>query len=74
MTDRIKGLTVALSRDIRDDDVEEIVNAIIMIKGVSGVTKSKVDMSDYTARVRVLHRIQDKVLDVFREESGLKLD
>jgi hypothetical protein len=74
MTDRIKGLTVALSRDIRDDDVDELVNAIMMLKGVSGVTKAKVDMSDYTARMRVLSRIQGKILDVFREENGLKLD
>ena len=74
MTDRIKGLTVALDRDYRDDDVQAVVDAIMMIKGVKGVTTSVVEMEDYTARVRVLSRIQDKILHVFREESGLKLD
>lgn len=68
MTDRIKGLTVALDRDYRDDDVQAIVDAIMMIKGVKGVTTSKVDMSDYTARVIVASKIQSKVLQVFTDE------
>jgi hypothetical protein len=58
----------------RDDDVNEIVNAIMMVKGVSGVTKSEVTMEDYSARIRVLQRIQSKILSIFQEESGLKLD
>lgn len=67
MTDRIQGLTVALDRDYRDDDVEAIVNAILMVKGVKGVKKSVVDMPDYTARVRAVAAIQEKVLDVFKD-------
>ena len=71
MTDRIQGLTVALDRDYRDDDVEAIVNAILMVKGVKSVKKSVVDISDYTARVRAVTAIQTKVLDAFKD---LKLD
>lgn len=37
MTDRHSGYVVALSRDIRDDDAEHIINAIRMIKGVRSV-------------------------------------
>ena len=68
MTDRIKGLTVALDRDYRDDDVQAIVDAIMMIKGVKGVTMSKVEMDDYTARVRVVTELQSQVLAVFSKE------
>lgn len=67
MTDRIQGLTVALDRDYRDDDVEAIVNAIMMVKGVKGVTKSVVNISDYTARVRAITEIQGKLVDVLKD-------
>ena len=67
MTDRIQGLTVALDRDFRDDDVEAIVNAILMVKGVKSVKKSVVDVGDYTARVRAATEIQGKVLDAFKD-------
>jgi hypothetical protein len=46
MTDRIKGFTVALDRDYRDDDVEVIANAIRMIKGVVAVEPSIVGTDD----------------------------
>ena len=35
MTDRIRQITVVLDRDYRDDDVESILTAIQMVKGVS---------------------------------------
>lgn len=71
MTDRIQGLTVALDRDYRDDDVEAIVNAILMIRGVKSVKKSVVDMGDYTARVRAVTQIQERLFGVFKD---MKLD
>jgi hypothetical protein len=37
MTDRYYALTVVLEKDIRDDDAEPILNAIMMIKGVRSV-------------------------------------
>jgi len=71
MTDRIQGLTVALDRDYRDDDVEAIVNAILMIRGVKSVKKSVVGMGDYTARVRAVTQIQERLFGVFKD---MKLD
>lgn len=67
MTDRIQGLTVALDRDYRDDDVEAIVNAILMVKGVKHVKKSVVGVGDYTARVRAVADIEGKLLGALRE-------
>lgn len=37
MTDRIKGLSVSLTHDIRDDDCQAIIDAIKMVKGVEAV-------------------------------------
>ena len=34
MTDRIKGLTVTLRPNVRDDDAEEIISAIKLLAGV----------------------------------------
>ena len=50
MTDRIRVLTVVLDRDYRDDDVQEIVNAIKMTKGVADVTTTVVEGMDYVNR------------------------
>lgn len=53
MTDRVKALTVVLDADIREDDVECIVNAVRCIKHVSSVTMETVGLDDYMARQRV---------------------
>jgi hypothetical protein len=37
MTDRHAGYIVTLDRDIREDDAEEIVNALGMVRGVVSV-------------------------------------
>ena len=37
MTDRVRHLTVILDREFRDDDVEQIVDAIRMIRHVDDV-------------------------------------
>jgi hypothetical protein len=69
MTDRIKGLTVALDHDYRTDDVEAIVNAIMMVKGVSKVTTSVVDMNDWTNRTRVQMELRKKIWNALEEDK-----
>ena len=61
MTDRAKGLIVSLENDIRDDDVETIVNAINMIKGVDGVTLNIVDSDDWLNRKRIKNEFSQKL-------------
>lgn len=68
MTDRIKGLVVTFDRDIREDDVEGIINAISLIKGVIGVDKSVVNINDRLNRVRVQSEIRDKIWKVLYEK------
>lgn len=49
MTDRLKGLTVLLDRDIREDDAAPIIAAIQMIKGVASVQTHVADPDHYLA-------------------------
>jgi hypothetical protein len=64
MTDRYNALTVALSRDIRDDDAEVIINAIKMIRGVEDVTGNVVDMDSYVAESRIKTEVIRKLHDI----------
>jgi hypothetical protein len=70
MTVKLKGLTVAFSHDIREDDAKNIIDAILMIKGVSDVTqKHIVDPGDYITRKRILNEIVKSIL-VIAEDQG----
>lgn len=66
MTDRIKGLTVTLDRDYRDDDVRVIVDAIKMIRGVAAVELHVTQIEDHMARQRVRYDVQDAILGVLK--------
>lgn len=50
MTDRIHALTVALDRDIREDDIESLVAVIKHLRFVADVTAHPVDYQTYAAR------------------------
>ncbi len=66
MTDRIKGLTVSLSYDIRDDDCQPIINAIRMIKGIEDVEMHVTDVHDWIARKHVKSELRDIVFEWFK--------
>lgn len=69
MTDRISYLTVALSHDIRDDDVQGVVDAIRQLRLVSAVTLgAPVDHWDFVARSRIRDTIAQKVTDLIISE------
>jgi len=54
MTDRVRTLTIQLDDDYRVDDVEYIVNAIRMVKGVNKVELgAPVDIADWSARMTI---------------------
>jgi len=50
MTDRVKGFTVTLEKDIRIDDVEVILNAVKMIKSGVHIKPSIITSNDHFAR------------------------
>jgi len=67
MTDRIKGVYVALDQDYRVDDAEEILAALKMVKGVSDVTGDIIDMDDWSNRVRIRHELSAKLWKVLHD-------
>jgi hypothetical protein len=67
MTDRVHSLTLVLGEDWRTDDVEAIVNAARMIKGVISVEKNVSDTTSLMAEVRAKYQLQEKILEIFRK-------
>lgn len=61
MTDRIKGLTVTLEKDIRVDDCEVILNAIRMVRGVASVATHVSDTDHYFAKEQLKSEFKEKI-------------
>lgn len=64
MSNRIKGLTVVLQYDYKDEEVTNIINAIKMINGVDSVTAIEVDSNDYINRARIKCELRSKIMDI----------
>jgi hypothetical protein len=64
MTDRFHSLTVALDRDIRDDDAEVLMSAIRQLRGVAQVTGVVADSASFMAETRVRIEFSRKLLEV----------
>lgn len=62
MTDRVKGFTVVLEKDIRIDDVQHVIDAIQMIKGVYMVKPVLAATgSDLVTELRMQGNIKEKL-------------
>ena len=66
MSDRIKGLWVAFDKEIKDEDVEPLVDAIKMLKHVENVTTRKVQADDWMIRNKIKAEIREKILELFQ--------
>lgn len=66
MTDRYNAFVVVLENDLRDDDADEIVKAITLLRGVLAVTPHIADMATTIAEVRVKNDVRQKLFDVLR--------
>lgn len=64
MTDRIKGFTVLLDEDLREDDAESLRSAILHMRGVENVTGVVVDVGDWMARERVKSDVRKAIFDL----------
>lgn len=62
MTDHISGFIVVLDRDYREDDVERILDAIRMIRGVTSVVPHVSEVADMIAQERATTEVWGKVL------------
>ena len=68
MTERVKGFIVTLEKDIRIDDVQVIIQAISMIRGVADVEPSISNSDDYMNRQMVKNELREKFLKFYSEE------
>ena len=67
MTDRVKGLYVALDKDYRDDDVQALIDAIKMLRGVADVATKVAQVDDYFNRAQIRYDIQSKLFDAISD-------
>lgn len=70
MSDRIQALTVTLTHDIREDDVQRLVQAIEMLSGVQGVSQLWIANIDaHVARQRIKGEFFDALVKTLNAES-----
>lgn len=69
MTQRINALTVVLSQDIREDDIDCLINAIQMIKYVQSVDLNVSDINSHIAYSRARYDLQSKLIDALNEDE-----
>ncbi len=67
MTDRVKGFYVALDRDYRIDDVQIIIDAVKMIKGVLDVKENIADSNDWMNRELIRMEIHKKLYEALKK-------
>lgn len=67
MTDRVNGLFVVLSTDIREDEIVVLIDAIKLLRGVIAVSTNKVTPEAYLAQERARHELREKLMDVLYE-------
>ena len=63
MTDRVNGVYVSFDKDYRTDDVQSIIDAIKMIKGVLDVEINVTNMTDWMNRSKIASEYQDAIYD-----------
>lgn len=64
MTERFHSLTVALTHDIREDDVEALMNAIRCLQGVVAVEGIVADPVSMMAEARALQELRAKLTGI----------
>ncbi len=67
MSDSVKGLTVSFSRDMSEEEAEEIVKLIKCIGGVADIKKSISDANTFLDRSRIKCELEGKLLEVLDE-------
>lgn len=67
MTTRHSGYLVTLSKDLREDDAQAIINALSMVKGVVSVQSVSVGpIEAELAKTRAKEQLREMMIDFFR--------
>lgn len=68
MTTRYMGFVVTLSENIREDDAEDVIRALSMVKGVQSVKPvESSNHSDFIATQRAKTAMREKLFDIIQE-------
>lgn len=67
MTDRVKGLSIILRKDIREDDVEPLIMMLRMFPFVADVTMELATSQDYFVEQRVKQKMREDVMDALNK-------
>lgn len=67
MTDRFNGLLVVLDRDIREDDAQPLIDALMQMKGVVSVSGNVSDLDNYISEQRIKRKMLDKIFCLIRD-------
>lgn len=71
MTDRITALTVVLRHDIREDDVEHLIEAIKQFRNVGSVTAHVSNLTQHVAEQRAIMDLGQRIIDqIYPPESA----
>ena len=71
MTDRINSLVVILDRDYREDDMQSLISAFLLFKGVAGVSANAPDLNSVIAETRARLDLGSKIIDVIRASAEI---
>lgn len=66
MTDRIKGFTVVLEKDIREDDFELYMQSISLLKGVQQVIPHETDHRDIIQEIRTKSEMKSALYELIK--------
>lgn len=69
MTDRVNGFLVTLEHDIRVDDAQPLMDAILQLRGVISVTPNVSDIEAHLAQERVRLELRKKLWEVLEERA-----
>jgi ATP sulfurylase len=68
MSNSVKGFIVALQHDMKDEDVEKVVNAIGMIKGVIQVIPIETTIADHINRAQIRWELKSKLIQILTND------
>lgn len=64
MTERLKGFVVALESDMREDDAEQLKQALALMRGVLKVEPIMANSNDWIVEQRVRTELGDQIMGV----------
>ena len=67
MTDRVNTITVALESDIREDDAQSLISAIMQMRGVLSASLNVADVQSYVSDMRARIALVEKVTSLLRD-------